>query len=139
MKKKNDYQFTFELFINNKIICSRNFSVSDYDNSTDLYKVREMISELISPVERLFLANTINYLWESYDSFNAKNKVSKISEANTKEDVFKINVSINSNVLASGCFSGNRYPPKIKYNVDIRKIIPELLSVIRMYLSKNTS
>lgn len=139
MKKKNDYQFTFELFINNKIICSRNFSVSDYDNSTDLYKVREMISELISSVERLFLANTINYLWESYYSFNAKNKVSKISEANTKEDVFKINVSINSNVLASGCFSGNRYPPKIKYNVDIRKIIPELLNVIRMYLSKNRS
>lgn len=139
MKKKNDYQFTFELFINNKIICSRNFSVRDYDNSTDLYMVRKMISELISPVERLFLANTINYLWESYDPFYAKNKVSKISEANTKEDIFNITVSINSSVLASGCFSGNRYPPKIKYNVDIRKIIPELLNVIRLYLSKNRS
>jgi hypothetical protein len=139
MKKKNDYPLTFELFINKKIICSRNFSVRDCCNSTDLYSVREMISELISLVERLFLENTINYLWESYDPFNATNKVSKISKANTKEDVFKINVSLNTNVLASGCFSGNRYPPKIRYNVDIRKIIPELLNVIRLYLSKNIS
>jgi hypothetical protein len=137
MKKKNDCQFTFELFINNKIICSRDFAIKTYDNSTDLYKVREMISELISTVERLFLMDTINYLWESYNPFNVKNTVSKISEANSKEDIFKINVSLNSNLLASGCFSGNRYPPKIKYNVDIRKIIPELLNIIRLNLSQN--
>ena len=52
-----------------------------------------------------------------------------------KNDLFKIAISYNSKLIVSSCIEGYIYPPKVKYQVDIRPIIPVIISNIRLYLA----
>jgi hypothetical protein len=75
-------------------------------------------------------AESIEILWKNYDSFNQKKMFSK----EPKNDLFKITIGYKSKVIASSCIEGHGYPPKGRYNVDIRPIIPIIISNIRFNL-----
>ena len=51
------------------------------------------------------------------------------------EDVFSFEIKVHGNVVAQKQFSGNWYPPKVRYDVDIRKLIPGIISKIQKTLS----
>ena len=51
------------------------------------------------------------------------------------EDVFTFQIKVKGRVVAQKIFSGNDYPPKVRYDVDIRSIIPEIISIIQNGLS----
>ncbi|MNT26886.1 hypothetical protein D3C72_1624860 [compost metagenome] len=75
-------------------------------------------------------AESIEILWKNNDSFNPKMIFSK----EPKNDLFKITISYKSKIITSSCIEGYGYPPKGRYNVDIRPIIPIIISNIRFYL-----
>ena len=77
-------------------------------------------------------AETIKYLWSQYDS-----NCSKIIKVNNDDDTFvMVVIYFKRKVLVTSCVSTIVYPVKIKYSIDIRPIIPEIISKIRKYLKK---
>lgn len=133
MKIKNDYQFDFSLFINDKIICQRFFNDHKFkNNEIDFHQVIQIIMEPTNLIKDLLKSLSIELLWKNYDTCNHKTLFHKES----KSDLFKITISYNSKLLVSSCINGNIYQPKIKYGVDIRPIIPSIISSIRLNLIK---
>lgn len=136
-KNKFDYLFDFTLLLNDKIICQRNFDVRDYNhNYKDSIEIKEMISEVIMVIESQLKNKSLDYLWESYNPFTPK-IIPQITSEKIRSDLFKLNISMNSEIMVSGCFDGNRYPPKIRYRVDIKPIVPILIEIIRLYASSD--
>ena len=93
-----------------------------------------MISELILIIQNQFISKSMDYEWQSYDPYLDEKSI-PILERNNKQDSFKLNISMNSEIMVSGCFEGNRYSPKIRYRVDIKPIVPLLIDTIRFYSS----
>lgn len=133
MKTKNDYQFDFSLFINDKIICQRFFNDHKFKNyEVDFNQAIQIIVEPTNLIKDLLKSQSIELLWKNFDSYNHNTLFYK----ETKSDLFKITISYNSKLIASSSIDGNIYQPKIKYNVNIRPIIPLIISSIRLNLIK---
>lgn len=131
MKTKNDYQFDFSLFINDKIICQRYFNDHKFkQNEIDFNQAIKIITVTTDLIKDLLKFQSIELLWKNYDTNSHKTILHK----EPKNDLFKITVSYNSKLLVSSCINGNIYQPKIKYAVDIRPIIPIIMSNIRLCL-----
>ncbi|MFV8373190.1 hypothetical protein [Flavobacterium sp. LB2P74] len=135
MKNLNQQKFDFTLLLNDKIICQRNFDIGDYNhNCRESIEIKEMISEVIMIIENQLKDKSLDYLWESYNPFTPK-IIPQIASKNIKRDLFKLNINMNSKIVVSGCFDGKKYPPKIRYRVDIKPIVPILIDTIRLYAS----
>lgn len=135
MKNFQIQNFDFTLFINNKIICKRDFNIRDFNkNCRKSYEIKEMISELILTIENQLKHKSIDNLWDSYNPYISQ-IVSKITERDNQNDIFKLNISENSKIIISGYFEGNKYQPKVRYQIDIKSIIPSLINTMRFYLS----
>ena len=131
MKTKNDYQFDFSLFINDKIICQRFFNDHKFKNDeVDFKQAIKIITVPTNLIKDLLKFQSIELLWENFDTYNHKTLLHK----ETKSDLFKITISYNSKLVVSSCIDGKIYQPKIKYNVDIRPIIPTIIANIRLCL-----
>jgi hypothetical protein len=131
MKTKNNYQFDFSLFINDKIICQRFFNDHKFkNNEIDFNRAIKIINVTTDLIKDLLKFQSIELLWKNYDAFSHK----AILHKESKNDLFKITISFNSKLLVSSYINGNIYQPKIKYSVDIRPIIPIIISNIRQCL-----
>jgi hypothetical protein len=131
MKTKTDYLFDFSLFINDKIICQRFFNDNQFKKTdVDFDQAIEIITVTTDLIKDLLKSQSIELLWKNYDSYNRKTIIHK----ETKNDLFMVTVSYNSQLLVSSYINGNIYQPKIKYNVDIRPIIPIIIANIRLCL-----
>ena len=52
------------------------------------------------------------------------------------EDVFDVEVRIHDKIAAKKRFTGNVYPPKVRYSVNIKELIPQIISTIQEKLSQ---
>lgn len=153
MKKpySTDQRFEFSLYINdNKIICQRFFDVKGYNEEVlDSLELRAMMNDIVGintnqigsmGIIPKFLKNkSIEYLWGYYDPYRPQ-KADEIlyKNANDKIDNFQFEVKVDGKVIANSTFSGNQFPPKVRYSVDIRELIPEIIHEIKYYLSKSS-
>ena len=53
-----------------------------------------------------------------------------------KIDNFQFEIKIDKVSVAKSQFCGNYFPPKVRYAVDVREIIPSIMSEIRYSLSQ---
>lgn len=133
MKTKSTYQFDFSLFINDKIICQRLFNDYNYKkNHIDFNVAVDIITVTTDLIKDFLKSESIKILWENYDAYNLK----KNFHRDQKNDLFKVTISFNSKIIATSCIDGYVYPPKGKYYVDIRPIIPIIISNIRFNLKE---
>jgi len=51
------------------------------------------------------------------------------------EDIFDLEIKVDDRVVAARQFTGNLYQQRIRYSVDIRKMIPKIISIITETLS----
>jgi hypothetical protein len=51
------------------------------------------------------------------------------------EDTFTFQIKVKGKIVAQSIFTGNDFPPKVRYDVDIRSIIPEIISTIQQALT----
>jgi hypothetical protein len=131
MKTKTNYQFDFKLFINDKIICQRFFKDRNFEkDSIDFNEAIEIITVTTNLIQSFIKSESIKFLWKKYDC-NSEKKMFYVAPRN---ELFVVTISYNSTLLASSCFEGSFYPPIVKYNVDIRPIIPRIYSNIRLCL-----
>ncbi len=146
-------RFEFLLYINKKnIICQRYF---DVDNYNDSFRYSSELGTLMHELTGMKMYNggvlgmgkipnhlkklSNNFLWDNYNPHKKQTKdevfVQNIFE---KPDDFQFEIKVDGKVIAVSTFSGNYFPPRVRYQVDILEIIPEIVSEIRHYININT-
>jgi hypothetical protein len=139
--KKNyeNLPYEFLLLINKKPIVGRNFQIKGFNNdSLRSIELRDVIDDVVSLIQDQFKSKSRTYLWRYYNPYLIQN-TEDIDETRKdiyeNEDIFTLQIKVKGRVVAQKVFSGNDYPPKVRYDVDIRAIISEIISKIQNGLS----
>ena len=141
MSKKNYENLPFEFYLringNERPIVGRNFNVKGYNpKSLRSMDIKYCIDDIVSMIEDQFRAKAEDYLYRYYNPFTKQSQEDiEAKDLFADEDVFSFEIKVHGNVVAQKQFSGNWYPPKVRYDVDIRKLIPGIISKIQKTLS----
>ena len=143
-KKIEEQRFEFVLYINKHIICQRYFSIRDY-NETALksLEIKELMDRLVGVnnvgamgiIPNQLKNKAVDYLWKFYNPYGVQTEV--VAKNNfEKEDTFDFEIKVDKEVVAQRSFSGNLFPPQVRYQVDIKELIPSIISEIKDTLSR---
>lgn len=151
MRKKIEKQrFEFLLLINGNIICQRYFDIRNY-NEDSIYSIemKELVDSiagtnntsfgLMGMIPKYLQKKTRDYLWGYYRPYTVQT-TEDISRRDIydKIDDFTFQIKVDGDIVGETMFSGNVYPPKVRYQVNIKEIISDIIYEIRQTLSKNT-
>lgn len=131
-------KFEFILRINGNIICQRYFAVKSFNyksiQSLDLIYCTE---NCVSLIQNQLKDKSVEYLWNQYNPYE-KQTEDQINRTSIwdKEDIFDFEIRIDERVVAAKRFTGNIYPQRVRYSVDIRDLIPKIISRIQDVLSQ---
>jgi len=157
IKKFQGERFEFVLYINKHIICQRWFNINDYnENSIYSLEIKELMDRLIGMnngdfgsmgiIPKFLKHKAIDFLWSNYKPFYPQKDV-QYKNLLEKEDNFEFEIRVDKVVVAQSTFSGNYFPKKSwdkiqvsvfndKYQLDIKEIIPVIISEIKYGLSQ---
>lgn len=145
-KKIEEQRFEFILYINNHIICQRYFSIKDYnEESVKSLELKELMDKIagmnngnygaMGIIPNHLKKKAIDYLWKNYNPYYPQ-KEDNYKNNFEKEDIFDFEIRIDKSMVAKSTFSGNFFPPQVRYQVDIKELIPSIISEIKDYLSQ---
>lgn len=148
-KKFDELPYEFVLYINNKIICQRFFNIKGLDeNETHFPNIKELADALcginngdfgLPGIIPSYLKNkTYEYLWDNYNPHVIQNQ-EDIKVQTEKNDYFQFEIKVKKRPIMKTGFSATYYPPRVRYAVDIKEIIPNIISEIKYYLMKDYS
>ena len=137
--KKNykNYPYEFLFMINGNPIVGRNFPVVDFNkDSLYSYELKETIDSVTELIRDMFKNKTYDNMERYYNFFatTAEEESSPV-DIYENEDFFTIQIKVKGKVVCERIFSGNDYPPNVRYDVDIRKIIPKIIEKLQQGLS----
>jgi hypothetical protein len=142
MQKKNyeNLPYEFLLLINNKPIVGRNFSIKGFNpESLRSLELKETIDEVVEIIRHQFKLKSYEYLYKYYNPYITQDaqEVEDRSKVNiyANEDIFTFQIKVKGKIVAQSIFTGNDYPPKVRYDVDIRSIISEIIYTIQSGLT----
>jgi hypothetical protein len=127
-------KFEFVLYINGNIVCQRYFSVKNYNKevkrSMDL---RWCIDECVRLIQNDLKNKSEDYLYKQYSPWKkqTQDEVDVNRGLSEKEDSFDFEIKVDDRPVIKSRFSGNLYPQRVRYSVDVRKLIPELIETIQ--------
>jgi hypothetical protein len=147
IKKIEEQRFEFVFYINKHIICQRYFGIKDF-NEDSIYslEIKELMDRIVGMgndgsnmglITASFKSKSIDYLWKFYNTYNPP-KAEPYKNNFEKEDFFDFEIRIDKEVVAASTFSGNFFPPQVRYQVDIKELIPNIISEIKDTLSKKS-
>lgn len=147
--KYSNLKFEFLLKKNGNIICQRYFNVDNYNDS--ILKSIEM-KELLDSIAGMnngqfgacgiipnFLKNkSIDYLWDRYNPYleNYVENEHSSKETNNNEDVFTFEIRVNRRLVGKSAFSGVYFPASVRYQINIKDIIPDIINEITEYFTR---
>jgi hypothetical protein len=151
-RKPEEQRFEFVLYINRNIVCQRYFSVKDYNSDVRYsYELKELMDNLVGMnldkygglysgmgiIPSHLKKKSIEIMYRFYNPHNIyqpKNDENKnIFE---KEDIFDFEIKVDKHTIAQSTFSGNFFPQQVRYQVDIKEVITNIISEIRQTLNK---
>lgn len=127
MKEQDSTKMEFLLTLNDNIVVQRFFNVRGYNpqakNSIEFY---EFIKSLKEELEYYLKMKTVVYMM---DNMQAIMHDSKIMETSFTEDaeIFNIYVKVNDQTICHRIFDGKKFPPKVRYTVDVRPYLKDVL------------
>ena len=139
MKKKVEEQrFEFIFYINGNIICQRYFHIRGYNdevrNSMDM---KWCIDEVVDRIKDDLTQKTRDFLWANYDPYTPQTKEDiPTKDIFEKKDDYMMEIRVDKKPVAIKEFTGNYFPPKVRYQVNIKELIPSIISDIRDYFSQ---
>ena len=143
------YEFLF--MINGNPIVGRNFSVKNFNQeSLTSYEIKETLEDVVEIIKTHFKNKTYDYLYRYYNPYydsvegenTEENPTNYVKDIYENEDFFTFQIKHRPNpkeesrVVVEKIFSGNDYPPKVRYDVDIRKIIPKIIEYLQVGMSQ---
>jgi hypothetical protein len=146
----SNQKFEFLLRINNNIICQRYFSVDGYNKdvlkSVELKSLIDTIAGMNNTsigacgiIPKFLKDKSVDYLWSRYDPYSETRREEDASEKNifNNEDIFTFEIKVDKNVVAKSTFSGNWFPTSVRYQVNIKPIIPEIIQEITEFFTRD--
>lgn len=133
-------KFEFVLYINNNIICQRYFSIRNYRKevlrSMDL---KWCVDDCVHIIESDLKDKSVDYLYKQYNPFEEQTQeqvdLTK-KDLLQKEDVYHFEIKVDNRVVSQKSFTGNIYPQRVRYSVDVRSLIPRIISHIQDVFSQ---
>jgi len=124
--------------INGNPIVGRNFPVMDFNkDSLRSYEIKYLVDGVSDMIRNLFKERTYDYMEKYYNYFTTSTEEeTKNVDIYENEDFFTVQIKYKGNVVSERIFSGNDYPPNVRYDVDIRKIIPKIIDYLQQGLSE---
>lgn len=157
-KKKNfwdNFRFEFVLYINEQvvredgrnrpIICQRLFDVRDYNEDVlTSMELKELMDELTSVqgtsmgiIPKFLKKDCKRHSWTTYRPYKVMDNNADVSGIFDDEDIFTFEIKLDKKVIAKSQFSGNWFQTDVRYNVNIREIIPQIIAEIEEYFSRD--
>lgn len=145
-RKFEEQRFEFVLFINDHIICQRFFDIRNFnEDSVKSLELKDLMDNIIGVnngdfgrlgiIPNFLKKKAQTYLWDNYNPYHIqKDETTKTST--DKIDNFQFEIKVDKKVVSKGMFSGNLFPPKVRYSVDIKEIIPSIINEIRYSLAQ---
>lgn len=143
MKRVEEQRFEFVLYINKHIICQRYFSIKDFnEDSINSLELKELMDKIVGVndyplgiIPNHLKKKSEEYLWKFYNPYNKQTEV-PVKNNFEKEDIYDFEIIVDKFVIAQSFFSGNFFPPQVRYQVDIKDLIPQIINEIKETLSK---
>jgi hypothetical protein len=131
-------KFEFILRINGNIICQRYFAVKNFNPKTVAsLEVIECVNDCVEMIQRRLKIKSLEFLWSQYNAYEkqTEEQINK-TPIYDKEDIFDFEIRIDERVIGTRRFTGNVYPQRVRYSVDIRDLIPKIISQIQYTLGQ---
>ena len=138
MKEQTATKLEFLMKVNNNIIVQRLFNIKDYNpkakSSTDLYN---LVRDFKMDLERELKMKTATYMLDNMYEIINNPSVLDTSYTDGPES-FSIYIKEGDMTICHREFDAKIYPPKIRYTVDVRPHLKNLLmSLTDIFSSKN--
>ena len=127
----------FLLTLNDNIVVQRFFNVRNYNpkakNSLELYEFMKALSEELHYYLKM---KTVVYMMDNRDSIEHDASIMNTSFTDGAE-VFNLFVKVGEQTICHRVFDGKRYPPKVRYTVDVRPFLKDVLRELTDIFSNN--
>ena len=128
MREQEITKMEFLLTVNEKIIVQRFFNVKGYRHENrNSMEVLHLVDEIRDNIRHDLKMKTVVYLLENRDLIEANPEVMNTSMTDGPES-FNIYVKVNDKTICHRRFDAKLFPPKVRYTVDVRPHIKNILS-----------
>ena len=127
MKEQEITKMEFLLTLNDNIVVQRFFNVRGFNprakNSMELY---QFIKALKEELQYYLKMKTVVYMMDNMDAIMADPTIMDTSFTDGPE-IFNIFVKVGEQTLCHRTFDGKLFPPKVRYTVDVRPFLKDVL------------
>jgi hypothetical protein len=127
MKDQEITKLEFLLTLNENIIVQRFFNVRNFNpkakDSVDLYEAVKYFSEQLMYHLKM---KTVIYMMDNQDSITLDETILNTSFTDDSEN-FNIFIKIGDQTICHRIFDGKIFPPKVRYTVDVRPFLKDIL------------
>ena len=137
MREQDSTKMEFLLTLNDNIVVQRFFNVRGYNpkakNSMELY---EFILSVKNELQYALKMKTVIYMMDNRDAIAYDPSIMDTSYTDGPE-IFNIYVKVGEQTICHRVFDGKFYPPKVRYTVDVRPFLKEVLRELTDIFSNN--
>lgn len=138
MKEQDSTKMELLLTLNDNIVVQRFFNVRGYNpkakNSLEIYEYVKTFKEHLQYYLKM---KTVTYMIDNKESIMFDQNIMNTSFTEGPED-FNIYIKVGDQILTHRIFDGKLYPPKVRYTVDTRPFLKEVLrELTEIFSSKN--
>lgn len=131
--KKEQRQFEFTVYLNDNIIVQRFFNVIGFNNRA----IKSLNFKHAVDTNREIIRHHLKNKTLDYMNDNARAYYENPSfDQNSSPDVIRIMVKMGEKVIALREWGATHYPVKIRYTVDVREHIYDMITRIQKCLSE---
>ena len=127
MKEQEITKLEFLLTLNDNIVVQRFFNVKGYNpkakNSFELY---QYIKGLKEELDYYLKMKTVIYMMDNKESIIHDPKIMDTSFTEGPE-IFNLYVKVGEQTICHRYFDGKKFPPKVRYTVDVRPFLKDVL------------
>lgn len=127
MKEMDSTKMEFLLTLNDNIVVQRFFNVRGYNpkakNSLELYEFMKALKEELHYYLKM---KTVIYMMDNRNAIESDPSIMNTSFTDGPE-VFNLFVKVGEQTICHRVFDGKLYPPKVRYTVDVRPFLKDVL------------
>jgi hypothetical protein len=127
MKEQDSTKMEFLMTLNDNIVVQRFFNVRGYNpkakNSVDFYNYIKVITEELQYYLKM---KTVTYMIDNKEAIYDDHSIMETSFTDGPED-FNIYIKIGEQTICHRAFDGKNFPPKVRYTVDVRPFLKDVL------------
>lgn len=133
--RKDQKQFEFTLYLNDNIIVQRFFGIIGYNyKAVNSMNFKEAVDDNMYIIKKHLETKSMDFVNDNTRIYSENPSY----EQNNAQDVMRIVIKNGDKIIASRQWDARIYPVKVRYTVDIREHIYNIITRIQKCLSEKT-